>query len=301
VNGSGVARRSSLFASAVVIAAALVLGVAPSAQATTNVVPNGDFETAPCGIHGDVVCDWNPLPGATIAWDATNPHSGLHSMQLTGLGPSIEVTTISNICIQIGPGVHSASFWYRTTDTDANQVALGANFYANSTCSVFSTGLPAVNTLSPNTTGAWTHVTGTFTMPPGTGSALFDVFEGCNSCSTTLTVNFDDIDVETEVFAVSLSSFRAVRSHKGVVVRWHTASEVDTLGFNVFRARNGRRVRLNRRLIPALSVTRGGVSGGAYSYVDRHAPRHAAVRYWLQAVDTGGHRTWHGPARVGPA
>src|SRR5881397_1815091 len=111
--------RSSLFASFVTLAAALVLGMAPAAQAMTNVVPNGDFELAPCGIHGDVVCDWNPLPGATIAWDATNPNMGLHSMQLTGPvtgGGSIEVTTIGNICLQIGPGVHSASFWYRTTD-----------------------------------------------------------------------------------------------------------------------------------------------------------------------------------------
>jgi hypothetical protein len=113
-------------------------------------------------------------------------------------------------------------------------------------------------------------------------------------------VNFDDYDFETEL-GVTVSSFTAGRSRKSVVVRWLTASEVDALGFNVYRARNGHRVRLNRRLIPALSVTRGGVSGGAYSCVDRRAPRHAAPRYWLQEVDTAGHRTWHGPVRVGPA
>jgi hypothetical protein len=303
VNGKGLTMRSSLFALAVVLAAAVVLGVAPSALAMTNKVPNGDFETPPapdplCGLfHGDSVCDWNPLAPATISWDATNPHAGLHSMQLTGPvvgGGSIEVTTISNICIQIGPGVHSASFWYRTTDTDANQVALGANWYANSTCSVFSTGLPAVNTLSPNTTGAWTQVTGTFTMPAGTGSAFFSVFEGCNSCTGTLTVNVDDIDVEGEVLAVTLESFRAVRSHRGVVLRWRTGTEVDTLGFNVFRQRGGgKRVRVNRRLLPAL----GAVAGSSYSFVDRRAPRRAA-RYWLQDVSTHGVRTWHGPVRV---
>jgi hypothetical protein len=295
---------SSFVIAVALFAAAFVLGVAPSAQAMTNTVPNGDFETPPapdpsCGLfHGDLVCDWNPLAPATIKWDATNPHLGLHSMQLTGTGPSIEVTTISNICITISPGVHSASFWYRTTDTNANQVALGSNYYANSTCSVFSTGLPAVHTLSPNPDGAWHQVTGTFDFPATAGSAFFDVFEGCNSCTTTLTVNFDDIDVEGEVLAVTLSSFRAVRSHKGVVLRWRTGTEADTLGFNVFRQRGaGKRVRLNRRLLPAL----GAVAGSSYSFLDRRAPRHTGVRYWLQDVSTRGVRTWHGPVRVAAA
>jgi hypothetical protein len=289
--------RSSLFVSFTTLAAALLLGVAPAAQAMTNVVPNGDFEAAPCGFQGSVVCDWNPLLPATIAWDATNPHSGLRSMQLTGLGPSIEVTTISNICIQIGPGVHSASFWYRTTDQVANQVALGANWYANSTCSVFSTGLPAVNTLAPITDGAWHQVTGTFTFPATTGSALFDVFEGCNSCTSTLTVNFDDIDVETEPSAVDVSSFTAARTRQGVVVRWRTGTEVDELGFNVYRERGSKRVVLNRRLLAA----HGAVGGSSYSFVDRRAPRLGAVRYWLQDVSTSGARTWHGPVRIGRA
>jgi hypothetical protein len=292
----GQAARASVLAAAMALAVALVLGVAPSAQATTNKVPNGDFETPPCGFNGPVVCDWNDLVG-TISWDASNPHGGSHSMQLTGPvtgGGSNEAETIGNLCITIGPGVHPASFWYRTTDTDANQVALSANYFLNSTCSVFSTGVCCVSDLSPNTTGAWTKVTGTLTFPPGTGSAFFAVFEGCNSCTGTLTVNFDDIDVEAEVLAVTVSSFTAVRARKGVVVRWRTSTEVDELGFNVFRQRGGKRVRLNRRLLPAL----GAVAGSSYTFTDRHAPRRAAVRYWLQDVSTRGVRTWHGPVRV---
>ena len=55
---------------------------------------------------------------------------------------------------------------------------------------------------------------------------------------------------------------------------------------------------MNRRLIPALSFTRGGLSGGVYSYVNRRAQRRSGVRYWLQQVDVAGHRTWHGSVRV---
>jgi len=64
--------------------------------------------------------------------------------------------------------------------------------------------------------------------------------------------------------------------------------------FNVYRQQQGRRVRVNRRLLPAL----GGASGHAYSFTDRHAARHRAIRYWLQDVSTSGQRTWHGPVRV---
>jgi len=140
----------------------------------------------------------------------------------------------------------------------------------------------------------------TVAVPSSINSAKFSIGLECNSGCGGAVANFDDLLADSPL-AVTLTSFKAARSHQGVVVRWRTGSEVDTLGFNVYRQRNGHRVRVNRRLIPALSVTRGGISGGAYSYVDRRAPRHASLRYWLQEVDTSGHRTWHGPARVGPA
>ena len=287
------AQRSSLFASSIVLATSIALGVVPSAQAATNVIPNADFETAPCGNGGSIICGWSELVGS-MTWDATDRHglSG-HTMQLTGV-PNPEATTISNICIQIGAGMHSASFWYRTADANVNQVALGANFYANSTCSVVSIGIPSVHTLTPTTDGNWHQVTGTLDFPPTTGSALFDLFASCNACGS-ITVNFDDIDVESEVLAATLASFRAVRSQKGVVVvRWRTGTEVDELGFNVYRQVGARRLRLNKRVLPAL----GSMSGASYSYLDRFAPRHRALRYWLQDVDVRGNRTWHGPVRV---
>ena len=77
-------------------------------------------------------------------------------------------------------------------------------------------------------------------------------------------------------------------------MRWRTASEFDTLGFNVFRQVRGKRVKLNRRLIPA----RNSLVGRAYSYRDRRAPRASSLRYWLQVVDLDGTRTWRGPIRV---
>jgi hypothetical protein len=101
----------------------------------------------------------------------------------------------------------------------------------------------------------------------------------------------------TVALAAGVTSLRAVRSHKGVIVRWRTGTEYNELGFNVYRQQGNRRVRVNRRLLPAL----GGISGKAYSFVDRRAPRHRAVRYWLQDVSVSGARAWHGPVRVAAA
>lgn len=76
------------------------------------------------------------------------------------------------------------------------------------------------------------------------------------------------------------------------MLRWRTASEIDVLGFHVFRqVRGAQRVRVDRRLIAARG--RGG-----YSFVDGRAPSGKSVRYWLQVVDVDGARTWYGPANI---
>jgi uncharacterized repeat protein (TIGR01451 family) len=93
--------------------------------------------------------------------------------------------------------------------------------------------------------------------------------------------------------AVTLVSFTAARSRSGVVLRWRTGTEADTLGFHVYRERAGKWVRVDRRLIPS----KGSVFGGRYSFLDRRAPR-AKVSYRLQAVDRNGSRTWYGAVTV---
>lgn len=92
--------------------------------------------------------------------------------------------------------------------------------------------------------------------------------------------------------AVRVGFFSATRTRRIVVLRWRTASEVDTLGFNLYRGQGPKRVRVNGRLIPA----RGGSTGRAYSYTHRLPPRLAAtLRYWLQIVHSDGSRSWYGP------
>ena len=93
--------------------------------------------------------------------------------------------------------------------------------------------------------------------------------------------------------AVTFRSFTAARSRHGVVLRWRTAAEADTLGFNVYRSRGDGRHRLNRHLI----ASGGAVGGGAYSFLDRRAGNRGDLRYWLQIVDSHGGKVWHGPTQ----
>jgi hypothetical protein len=116
----------------------------------------------------------------------------------------------------------------------------------------------------------------------------------CETGSCGSTPIICDVNVESELLAVTISSFKAVKSHRGVLVRWRTGTEADMLGFHLYRERAGRRVRVDKRLIPA----NGSISGARYSFLDRRAP-HGKLRYRLQAVGIDGSREWFGPVGVG--
>ena len=88
--------------------------------------------------------------------------------------------------------------------------------------------------------------------------------------------------------AVTVHGFTAYRSRAQVVVRWRTAAAGSVLGFNVYRERLGRRVKLNRSLIATAS------SRVNYSWRDGRPGR--SPRYFLEEVRLDGGRVWHGPA-----
>jgi hypothetical protein len=271
----------------------VALGVVPSAQAA-NVVPNPGFELNCAGIP----CNWSVLPNTavTLAYDTVNPHPpstasiDVTVAQSTAIGP-----LSSCVPVVLAPGPYSASFWYRTTATLTHVPGLATFGYATNNCTGSSFSLGNLNASSTISDGAWHAVSGTLTNPFPAQSLQFEPFFSCAcSQSTTATVNFDDVVFETTPLAVSVRGLRATRSHRGVVLRWRTGTEADTLGFNVYRQTGARRVLVNQRLIPAL----GGVAGSSYSYRDRSAPQHRVLRYWLQDVAIDGTRTWHASVRV---
>lgn len=96
--------------------------------------------------------------------------------------------------------------------------------------------------------------------------------------------------------AVELISFEAQRVIYNVRVRWETASELDVVGYDVYRSTLADRIAmqgvpeltqaLNPQLIASQSL--GGVLGGSYEWVDETAALGETYVYFLAAHDRDG-------------
>ena len=97
--------------------------------------------------------------------------------------------------------------------------------------------------------------------------------------------------------AVMMGSFRARREASNVRLSWQTASEVDTVGFNVLRSEgSGAYSQLNAELLPAQRA--GSDSGGDYSYLDAGSLAGKTYRYKLQVITTDGGTHEYGPEQA---
>lgn len=105
-------------------------------------------------------------------------------------------------------------------------------------------------------------------------------------------------EVEDYIFvssaAVQLESFTAscaIAPNEGVMVRWETASENNTLGFNLYRQLDGEGepMRLNGEMIPAQAPGGGGAN---YEWHDESISI-GSFTYWLEDVDMQGYSTQH--------
>ena len=109
----------------------------------------------------------------------------------------------------------------------------------------------------------------------------------------------DDVGVAAEPpstpTSVKVSSFTAATTRGGVAIRWRTAAEIDTLGFNVWRFAHGKGVRVNRSLVGAKT---SGAGGASYRLLDRDARPGVAYTYRLQALGLDGKRAWRASATV---
>ena len=97
--------------------------------------------------------------------------------------------------------------------------------------------------------------------------------------------------------AVELVSFSATPRRNGIRLDWATATELDNVGFNLYRAESleGERLRLNPSLIPAQAP--GSPVGAEYTWLDATAQPGITYYYWLEDVDLYGRTTSTGRCR----
>jgi len=99
--------------------------------------------------------------------------------------------------------------------------------------------------------------------------------------------------------AVELARFEGWPEGPAIHIEWETVSEVDNLGFNLYRADapDGPYTKLNEELIP--SQAPGSPVGAVYVWLDETVQVGQTYYYKLEDVDIHGHTTLHGPVQVG--
>ncbi|RPI54593.1 MAG: DUF2341 domain-containing protein, partial [Chloroflexi bacterium] len=102
-----------------------------------------------------------------------------------------------------------------------------------------------------------------------------------------------EVGVEESPTAVTLLSFTARPVGPAILLEWETATEIDNLGFNLYRSDGpaGLYVRLNETLIPSKSP--GSVLGAVYTWLDGEVEPGIVYNYRLEDVDLYGHTTFH--------
>jgi hypothetical protein len=96
--------------------------------------------------------------------------------------------------------------------------------------------------------------------------------------------------------AVTLAGFWIEARGDALVACWETVSEVDTLGFHLYRSDTGNPgsfARLNEGLIP--TQLPDGPMGASYEWVDAGVEAGQTYFYLLEDVDIRGQATRHGP------
>ncbi len=90
---------------------------------------------------------------------------------------------------------------------------------------------------------------------------------------------------EGQITPIVLKYLSAEAVENGILVSWETATEVNNLGFNVYRAElvDGERVKLNPELIMS-KVGPGGMTGATYEFLDETTAVGVTYYYWLEDV-----------------
>jgi hypothetical protein len=100
----------------------------------------------------------------------------------------------------------------------------------------------------------------------------------------------------TGPLAVSLASFDAAQTAGGVEVAWETTSEIDNVGFNLYRSLTPEQPEQWLAFVP--SQAPGGSLGAAYTWLDTDVAPGQTLWYWLSDESVTGVSTLHGPVSV---
>ncbi|MBI5374152.1 MAG: hypothetical protein HZA77_01880 [Candidatus Schekmanbacteria bacterium] len=96
---------------------------------------------------------------------------------------------------------------------------------------------------------------------------------------------------------IDMASVTLKQRGKKVLIKWITASEIDNIGFNIYRSKtqDGDYIKLNRKVIPS----KGNATMGAkYTFKDIDIESGRTYWYKIEDIDNKAGSTFHGPYEV---
>jgi hypothetical protein len=122
---------------------------------------------------------------------------------------------------------------------------------------------------------------------------IYDIRVCASGPTTSLTVTFvfTGQRLATGATVTAVDAFRARATSAGTILRWTTGSESNVLGFNIWRYRGNKGVKVNSTLIRAKRS--GEPTGASYTYRDNHPGAARGITYRLQLVNLNGQRSWY--------
>jgi hypothetical protein len=99
--------------------------------------------------------------------------------------------------------------------------------------------------------------------------------------------------------AITLSSFNAIAGRGQVTLKWETATEIDNVGYNIYRAEaaEGNYIILNSEMIQADGSS---IEGAQYQFIDTDVQNRKTYYYKLEDIDLNSNSTMHGPVSTTP-
>ncbi len=103
----------------------------------------------------------------------------------------------------------------------------------------------------------------------------------------------EDYQVTFPPLAATLNSFSAEAQGDHIAVNWETVSELDNIGFNLYRSESATGALNLLAFVPSQGP--GSSQGFAYSYDDLDVQVGQTYWYWLEDISVSGVATQHGP------
>jgi len=171
----------------------------------------------------------------------------------------------------------------------------------------FQTGVKLISTSSPGTYIGKFQISG-INNPAGTaglawyypgtsGTDLF-YFDWTDPWPTARVITYSNEDPANTALPVNLVGLSAeLNNNYEVIIKWTTKSEIQNLGFNVFRgtAKNSAWNKLNTVLIKGAGTS---VKEHHYVYIDKNVEKSGLYYYKIEQIDTDGMITYFGPVQL---